>query len=92
MAHSPTAQGFRALGRTSLLREDFDCIPGCVWRLLFIFERALEIHPGERIFRIKLSFWRLVDKPSPPDARRGLAATALAITAAPVAVAVEMWA
>lgn len=38
---------------TSLLLEDFDCVPGFVWRLLFIFERALEIHLCKRVFRIK---------------------------------------
>ena len=40
--------------KTSLPFEDFDRIPGFVWRLLFIFERALEIHFRERIFRIEL--------------------------------------
>ena len=38
----------------SFFFKDFHSIPGFVWRLLFIFEGALEIHLRERIIRIRL--------------------------------------
>jgi hypothetical protein len=38
----------------SFFFKDFHSIPGFVWRLLFVFEGALEIHLRERIIRIRL--------------------------------------
>jgi hypothetical protein len=61
MALFRTTQGFRGPGKTSLFLKDFDRVPGFVWRLPFIFKRALKIHFCERIFRIELEKLRKED-------------------------------
>ena len=45
--------GFLVSRFGSFLLKYLNCVPGFVGRLLFVFERAIEIHLGQQIVRIK---------------------------------------